>query len=208
MRIALDGPLSYRVELILSMMPRLEPSNAEGEKASATCRLCRSSIEDTPYVRGPSEDWFHAECLRSLLTLPDTPQQCRRCGALIGVNININVIAVNSCVTCGCPEPLESVTCEWCGMPLYRWQARTRLMHQTCYLGWCQRSPIFPKVVVETFLVLLVAFLAIGVALGFYAANSKVFLPLMPFLATILAGVPAALVWGVTAIRFWLRNRN
>jgi hypothetical protein len=97
-------------------------------------------------------------------------------------------------------------------MPLYGWQDRIRLMHMPCYVEWSAGSTIVPKSVAITFVVLLVVFLAFGVVLGFYAARPKVFLTLMPLLATILAGVPAALVWGVTwiadDIRFWLRNRH
>ena len=97
-------------------------------------------------------------------------------------------------------------------MPLYKWQDRFRLMHIPCYFEWSKGSPIIPKSVAITFVAVLVVFLAFGVVLGFYAARPRVFLPLMPFLATILAGVPAALIWVVTwiadEIRFCLRNRQ
>jgi hypothetical protein len=39
----------------------------ESQRASASCRLCRYPVEDNHCVRGPSEDWFHPQCLRSLL---------------------------------------------------------------------------------------------------------------------------------------------
>ena len=117
-----------------------DPGNAESESVTATCRLCRSALDDAPFVRGPFEDWFHAGCLRRLLELPDTPQNCRHCSSLVGINININVIAINSCSKCGSAKPIRSVICQWCGIPLYQWQDCIRLMHLTCHIHWLDRS--------------------------------------------------------------------
>jgi uncharacterized integral membrane protein len=211
------GPMGSLLSKLKNLAPGILTPKAQAKSDfTDTCRLCRSSLEDTACVRGPSGDWFHAGCLRRLLELPETPQKCRHCDALVGVTININAIEVNSCVRCGSPDPVESVSCGWCGLPLYPWQeAFVGVTHLTCYVhDGCEKVPkvrsAATKAAIWTFFIVLALLLVMVGVLAFHAWNPEQFLMTTPPFAALLAAFVAGLVWIATWIaqKTWICLRR
>ena len=202
---------------LLETIRELEALRHQSYSVTDACRLCRSSLDDTTSVQAPTGDWFHAQCLRSLLELPNTPPKCQHCGALVGVSININAIAVNSCVKCGAPEPVESVICMGCGLPLYPWQEVRNcggMMHLNCFL---RRQPIVPGAVLGTLFVLmaLVVLFQVGLATGHHATKPRFFFSIavrfsaIGFFVGVLGAAPVWFgIWIIDQMRAWRWTRK